>query len=104
MYEPRCVVPACAFEDPADVLLQALLGPVPHGVSLSALDKVDVITQDAEPEGEIRVGDLVERIGRGVAQRDDALNIAGSPQPLQRIVDALLGAAGYARPAARRSR
>ena len=49
--------PACAFKHSPDVLLEALLGPALDGVALAALDKVHVVTEDAEPEGQIRIGD-----------------------------------------------
>jgi len=68
-HEPRGMFPACAFKHSPDVLLQALLGPALDGVALAALDKVHVITEDAEPEGKIRIGDLVQRVSRWSVQR-----------------------------------
>jgi hypothetical protein len=42
---------ACALKNSSDVLLEALLSPVPHSVTLAAFDKVHVVAEDAEPEG-----------------------------------------------------
>jgi hypothetical protein len=92
-YQPCGMFPACIFEHSSDVLLQALFGPALDGIALAALDKVHVIPQHAEPEREIRVGDLVQRVGGGVADGNHPSHVAGPPQPVQRVVDALLSAA-----------
>ena len=92
---------ACTLKHSSDVLLKARLSPPPHGAALAAFDKVNVVAEHAEPEGQVGVGDFVERVGRGVANGDHPSHVAGSPQPFQGVVDALLGASCDARPAAR---
>jgi hypothetical protein len=72
-----------------------------HGVALTALDKIGVLAQHREPERQVRIRDLIQRIrGNRRAVRPDSAHVAGSTQPVQGVVDALLGAAGDARPAA----
>lgn len=88
--EQHGVLPACVLEYPRKVLLQARGRALTDGRALPAFNEIHIVAEDAEPEGQVGIGDLIQRIRCGAPDGDDSTHVTGPPQALQRVVNPLL--------------
>lgn len=93
------VVTRRLLEHPADVSLPATFDLPLHGATLVALNEIRVVAEDRKPEGEVGIGDLVQRIrGRRSAVRTHRSHVSRLAEPVEGVVDPLLRTACDARP------